>query len=56
MGDYGSAISDYTLALWRDSNFASAYHNRGIAHQNAGNTSKASADFAKAKELGYYDE
>ena len=30
-----------------------AYTNRGIAYQKIGEKTKADADFAKAKELGY---
>jgi tetratricopeptide (TPR) repeat protein len=50
--DYDRAIADFTHAIRIDPNNANAYNNRGIAYQAKGDTARADADFAKAKELG----
>ncbi len=53
--DYKLAIADYDETIKLAPNHALAYHNRGICYQELGDDSKAQADFAKAKELGYKD-
>jgi len=51
--DYDRAIADYTQAIRINPNYAMAYNNRGLSYQAKGDTVRANADFAKARELGY---
>jgi hypothetical protein len=45
----GLTIADYTRAVELDANFA-AYLNRGIAHEQCGDTSAASRDFNRSDD------
>jgi len=51
--DYDRAIADYTQAIRINPSYAVAYNNRGLSYQAKGDTVRANADFAKARELGY---
>ena len=42
------AIADYTRAIELDANFALAYLNRGIAHEQRGDTSAAAKDYRQS--------
>ena len=48
-----NAISDYTRAIRLNPKLIQAYYNRGLAYEARAETSKAAADFAQAKKLGY---
>ena len=52
--DYQGAISDYTMAIEIDPQFALAYNNRGFA-KGAGiqDSNSACSDFKEAASLGY---
>jgi tetratricopeptide (TPR) repeat protein len=52
--DYRQAINDYTKAIDLDARLAEAYHNRGMALIDSGNTTEGIADLSKAGELGLY--
>jgi len=64
MGDYSSAIADYTEAIRTGCNIidngnsviAIAYRNRGLAYQKIGDATSASSDFAMASKLGYHTQ
>jgi tetratricopeptide (TPR) repeat protein len=49
--DFGAAIQQFTLAIEADSLFASAFHDRGIAHFELGFLDKAEADFLETIAL-----
>lgn len=51
LGAQGAAISDFGKAIHINSNFASAYYNRGRAKLLLGNTREAEQDFRTAMEL-----
>ncbi|MDR1836328.1 MAG: tetratricopeptide repeat protein, partial [Treponema sp.] len=51
--DYDRAIADYTEAIRLNPNDANAYNNRGNSYQAKGDMTRANADFARARELGY---
>jgi Flp pilus assembly protein TadD len=53
MKSYDFAIADYNRVIQMYPNNATVHHKRGLAYQQKGDNSKAEADFAKAKELGY---
>ncbi|MGO8955161.1 MAG: tetratricopeptide repeat protein [Rhodomicrobium sp.] len=53
MQDHDHAIADFTKAIELDPNYAEAYQKRGDAYKAKGNTLRASADYKRAKELGY---
>ena len=46
-------MTDYTMALQLDTNYAEAYYNRGIVYELFNRMEPACADFAKAYYLGY---
>ena len=50
---FKKAIADATKAIEIDPNIANAYVIRGYCYQALGETEKANADFAKAKQFGY---
>jgi len=50
LGEYKSAISDFTTAIKLDPDGADAYYNRGVVKANAGLS--YCSDFKKACELG----
>jgi len=50
--DYDCAIADYNQALWIAPNFGMVYVNRGNAFKAKGDTARANADYAKAREMG----
>ena len=52
--DWGAAAIDEAVRL--DPTAAGHYYNRGLTYDKKGDTAKAKADFAKAKELGYKPE
>ena len=45
MGDLQSAITDYNEVVRINPNDASAYYNRGLAHDKLGNLQSAIADY-----------
>ena len=47
------AITDFDTAIRLDKNLAWAFYARGVAFERKGEKSKAEADFAEAKKLGY---
>ena len=51
--DYNKAIDDCNKAIEFQPTCAAAYNNRGLAYEALGETTKAQADFVKAKQLGY---
>ena len=53
VAEFDKAIADFTEAIKLDPKDASAYYNRGLAYYGQSNYDKASADFVKARELGY---
>ena len=55
MKDYKNAITNYDMAIERNSKLAEAYYNRGIAKIFVGDTHGGLKDFGKAGELGIYD-
>ena len=52
--DFKAAISYYTQAIAKDSDFAEAYFNRGLTYIFIGQNDKGIADLSKAGELGIY--
>ncbi|MGD1879133.1 MAG: tetratricopeptide repeat protein [Kiloniellaceae bacterium] len=50
---YDAAILKFTVAIQLDPDFAGAYSNRGTAYQRQEQQDLATADFDKAKELGF---
>jgi Flp pilus assembly protein TadD len=50
-GQFNQSISDYTVAIKLNPNFAEAYNNRGVAYRNLGEPNQAVADYTKAIEL-----
>jgi tetratricopeptide (TPR) repeat protein len=52
--DFKAAISYYTQAIAKDSDFAEAYFNRGLTYIYIGDTEKGITDLSKAGELGIY--
>ena len=52
--DFKAAISYYTQAIDKDSDFAEAYFNRGLTYIYIGETTKGITDLSKAGELGIY--
>jgi len=51
MGDYDSAINDYTKALDLNSSYVGAYNGRGLARSHQGNFDGAITDFSAAIKL-----
>ncbi len=51
--DYNAAIDFFNKAIECDPQYAEAYYNRGLTYQTIGNKAKATADFDKARQLGY---
>ena len=51
--NYLGAIDDFTMAIELKPYCASAYNNRGAVYSTLGQKRKATADFTRAKELGY---
>lgn len=51
IGDYETAIEEYTRALELDPAFADAYNNRGIAYQALGEYDRAIEDYTRAIEI-----
>lgn len=54
LGDYKSAVADYSDAIKIDNAFAEAYFNRGLTYIYLGKTTEGIADLSKAGELGLY--
>jgi tetratricopeptide (TPR) repeat protein len=52
-GDYDRAIADQNKAIELDSHNGKYYHSRGLTYRAKGDTARADADEAKARELGY---
>ncbi len=52
-GDFDRAIANYDEAIQRDPHLAYTFYWRGMAKQRKGNQADATADLAKAKELGF---
>ena len=52
LGDYVLAIKNYDKAISLKSDYAHAYHNRGVTKKKIVDIEGAAADFAKAEELG----
>jgi tetratricopeptide (TPR) repeat protein len=50
-GDLDAAISDYTQVIQLNADLANAYYNRGLAYRQKGDSQRAEADFAKARQL-----
>ena len=50
MGDYTSAIRDYTSVIEMDPTNTHAHHNRGISFDKNGNFQAAITDFTKVLE------
>ena len=50
-GDYTGAIADYDKAIELDPNYATVYHNRGLAKAEIKQYTEAIADYNKALEL-----
>ena len=53
VGNWESAIADYTGAVRLWAKDAAAYYNRGVAYQKKGDHGKAKLDFGQAKRLGF---
>ena len=53
MKKYTKALEDLDKAIQMGTNDGEVYHSRGKCHQAFGETAKAEADFAKARELGF---
>jgi Flp pilus assembly protein TadD len=51
MGDYESAVVDFTKYIELKPNNAMSYNNRGAAYLNLGNRQRARMDFERALEL-----
>lgn len=51
--DYDGAIADYDQAIKLDPQFAAAYYNRGLAHEDKGSRNLAIADLKRAIGLGH---
>lgn len=51
MGEYATAIEDYTAALEVDPNNSYAYYNRGITRDRMGDYASAISDFSTAISL-----
>ena len=51
LGQYQTAIADYTKAIQLDPDYALAYNNRGVAYRNLGQYASADADETKACSL-----
>ena len=51
--EYDNAIAGWTEAIRLNPKDAEAYYRRGVAYSAQGEKSKAEADFAEAKRLGY---
>ena len=52
LGQYNSALEDFSKALALDSNYARAYVNRGKLYLKTGNKELAVPDFQKACAMG----
>jgi Flp pilus assembly protein TadD len=50
-GEYDKAIADYTEALRLDPKNSIFYSDRGYAYGQKGDTARANADYARAREL-----
>jgi Tfp pilus assembly protein PilF len=50
-GNYEGAISEFSLAIELDPNYAEAYHNRGYVHYKLEDYESALADYNKAAQL-----
>ena len=55
-GDFDKAITYFSEAIRLDAKLAAAYYNRGMAFRESGDESKAEADLAEAKNLGFSSE
>ncbi|MDA9968356.1 tetratricopeptide repeat protein [Salibacteraceae bacterium] len=51
LGEYKSAIADFTTAIRLDPDDASAYYNRGLAYDDLGEYKSAIADYTTAIRL-----
>ncbi len=51
LGEYVSAIDDYTKAIEFEKNDADLYNSRGVAYYNTDNLDKALADYDQAIKL-----
>jgi tetratricopeptide (TPR) repeat protein len=51
LGEWDSAIADYTSALRLDPKLASSLYGRGLAKLTRGDTSEGNAELAAAKKL-----
>ncbi len=51
LGEFQSAIADYSEALRINPNLASTYQNRGVARRDSGDKPGAIQDFQKAADL-----
>ena len=51
MGQFESAVEDYSSALRLDPKLASAFYGRGLAKLKKGDTAGGNADLAAAKKL-----
>jgi tetratricopeptide (TPR) repeat protein len=53
LGKYKEALDDFNKAIVMNSEYASAYYNRGIAKVHLNDKASVCEDFKKAKELGW---
>ena len=53
IGDYATAIANYTQAILIDAGEAKFYNNRGRVYKKLGKTEQAEQDFSRARQLGY---
>ena len=51
LGEYKSAISDFTTAIKLDPDYPAAYNNRGVAYGNLGEHRSAISDYTTAIKL-----
>ena len=53
--EYEKAIEDYSRAIDLEEENAVAWYNRGLAYKLLGKKTRAEADMARARELGFQD-